>query len=76
MHWVESDGVGRVRRNGLNFTERGFGIRAALGCSDRGIQLSPSYIQAKSIGSESLLRRVLAGQRKSRFKLRADLLEM
>ena len=61
VHWVESDGVGRVRRNGLNFTERGFGIRAALGCSDRGIQLSPSYIQAKSIGSESLLPRVLAG---------------
>ena len=30
------DGVGRRVRNGLNFTERGFGLRAALGCSDRG----------------------------------------
>jgi 2-dehydro-3-deoxygluconokinase len=34
--WVPFDGVGRTVRNGLNFTERGFGIRAALGCSDRG----------------------------------------
>ena len=33
---VEYDGVGRTVRNGLNFTERGFGVRAALGCSDRG----------------------------------------
>src|SRR5512146_2494177 len=29
-------GVGRTVRNGLNFTERGFGVRAAVGCSDRG----------------------------------------
>ena len=36
VRWVEFDGVGRVARNGLNFTERGFGARAALGCSDRG----------------------------------------
>src|SRR2546421_6203622 len=36
VHWVSFDGVGRAVRNGLNFTERGFGIRAALGCSDRG----------------------------------------
>src|SRR5437660_5698479 len=36
VRWVEYDGVGRSVRNGLNFTERGFGIRAALGCSDRG----------------------------------------
>jgi 2-dehydro-3-deoxygluconokinase len=36
VRWVEFDGVGRSVRNGLNFTERGFGIRAALGCSDRG----------------------------------------
>jgi 2-dehydro-3-deoxygluconokinase len=34
--WVDYDGVGRAARNGLNFTERGFGLRAALGCSDRG----------------------------------------
>ena len=36
VRWVPYDGVGRSVRNGLNFTERGFGLRAALGCSDRG----------------------------------------
>ena len=36
VKWVKYDGVGRNVRNGLNFTERGFGVRAALGCSDRG----------------------------------------
>ncbi len=36
LRWVPYDGVGRVVRNGLNFTERGFGLRAATGCSDRG----------------------------------------
>ena len=36
LKWVKDDGVGRTVRNGLNFTERGFGVRAALGCSDRG----------------------------------------
>ncbi len=35
IKWMETDGIGRVCRNGLNFTERGFGIRGALGCSDR-----------------------------------------
>jgi 2-dehydro-3-deoxygluconokinase len=34
--WLPYDGVGRTIRNGLNFTERGFGLRAAAGCSDRG----------------------------------------
>jgi 2-dehydro-3-deoxygluconokinase len=36
VRWVDFDGVGRTVRNGLNFTERGFGVRAPLGCSDRG----------------------------------------
>lgn len=36
IRWVDYDGVGRTVRNGLNFTERGFGVRPALGCSDRG----------------------------------------
>ena len=36
LQWVAYDGVGRTVRNGLNFTERGFGMRAAAGCSDRG----------------------------------------
>jgi 2-dehydro-3-deoxygluconokinase len=34
--WRAYDGVGREVRNGLNFTERGFGVRGAVGCSDRG----------------------------------------
>ncbi len=36
IHWAAYDGIGRTVRNGLNFTERGFGVRAAAGCSDRG----------------------------------------
>jgi 2-dehydro-3-deoxygluconokinase len=36
LKWVPYDGVGRTVRNGLNFTERGYGMRAAAGCSDRG----------------------------------------
>ena len=36
IRWVADDGVGREARNGLNFTERGYGVRGALGCSDRG----------------------------------------
>jgi 2-dehydro-3-deoxygluconokinase len=36
VKWVPFDGVGRASRNGLNFTERGFGIRGAVGISDRG----------------------------------------
>ena len=36
VQWKEFDGVGRNCRNGLNFTERGFGVRGALGVSDRG----------------------------------------
>lgn len=35
IKWMKTDGIGRVCRNGLNFTERGFGIRGAVGCSDR-----------------------------------------
>ena len=36
IKWVPFDGVGRTVRNGLNFTERGFGVRGAVGVSDRG----------------------------------------
>jgi 2-dehydro-3-deoxygluconokinase len=49
VRWVPYDGIGRIVRNGLNFTERGFGIRGALGCSDRGhtaaSQLEPGMIE-------------------------------
>ena len=48
VRWVPYDGVGRASRNGLNFTERGFGVRAAVGNSDRGhtavSQLKPGDI--------------------------------
>lgn len=36
IRWVPFDGLGRSVRNGLNFTERGFGVRGAVGVSDRG----------------------------------------
>src|SRR5579862_4460893 len=36
IKWMPFDGVGRTVRNGLNFTERGFGLRGAVGCSHRG----------------------------------------
>ncbi|MGD8400684.1 MAG: sugar kinase, partial [Bacillota bacterium] len=35
IKWVPYDGIGRTVRNGLNFTERGFGVRGAVGVSDR-----------------------------------------
>ena len=51
--WRKYDGVGRAVRNGLNFTERGFGVRAALGCSDRGhtavSQLRPGDVDWEQI---------------------------
>lgn len=53
VKWVPYDGVGRAVRNGLNFTERGFGVRAGLGCSDRGhtavSQLRPGDIDWERI---------------------------
>ncbi|ASW55254.1 sugar kinase [Plantactinospora sp. KBS50] len=35
LRWMPYDGIGRGVRNGLNFTERGFGVRGAVGVSDR-----------------------------------------
>jgi 2-dehydro-3-deoxygluconokinase len=56
VKWVKYDGVGRTTRNGLNFTERGFGVRAAQGCSDRGhtavSQLKPGEIDWDRIFGE------------------------
>jgi 2-dehydro-3-deoxygluconokinase len=53
LKWVPYDGIGRNVRNGLNFTERGFGLRAAVGCSDRGhtavSQLKPGEIEWEQI---------------------------
>jgi len=56
VRWVEYDSVGRSVRNGLNFTERGLGVRAALGCSDRGhtaiSQLKPGEVDWERIFGE------------------------
>jgi len=53
VRWVPYDGVGRMVRNGLNFTERGFGVRAPLGMYDRGhtavSQLRPGDIDWDAI---------------------------
>jgi 2-dehydro-3-deoxygluconokinase len=53
LKWVKFDGVGRTVRNGLNFTERGFGVRGAAGCSDRGhtavSQLRPGDIDWEKV---------------------------
>jgi 2-dehydro-3-deoxygluconokinase len=53
VRWVDYDGVGRTVRNGLNFTERGFGIRAALGCSDRG-HTAVSQLKAGDVDWEDI----------------------
>ena len=53
LSWAADDGVGRSVRNGLNFTERGHGPRAARGCSDRGhsaaSQLQPGQVDWEEI---------------------------
>ncbi len=53
LAWRSSDGVGRTVRNGLNFTERGFGVRGAVGCSDRG-NSAASQLQAGEVDWERL----------------------
>ena len=56
IQWREDDGIGRKVRNGLNFTERGFGIRGAVGVPDRGntaaSQLTPGDIDWDHIFGE------------------------
>ncbi|TVR08716.1 MAG: sugar kinase [Planctomycetota bacterium] len=53
VRWVPFDGLGVEARNGLNFTEAGFGVRGAVGCSDRGhtavSQLKPGDIDWERI---------------------------
>src|SRR6059036_1052280 len=53
VKWLPFDGIGRAVRNGLNFTERGFGVRGALGISDRGhtaaSQLEPGDVDWERI---------------------------
>ncbi len=56
LRWVPYDGVGRSVRNGLNFTERGFGVRGAVGVSDRGhtaaAQLAPGDVDWEHLFGE------------------------
>ena len=58
--WRDFDGIGRNTRVGLNFTEKGFGVRAALGCSDRGhsaaSQLKPGEVNWEQLFGEEGVR--------------------
>src|SRR5271167_4524864 len=56
VRWISDDGIGRTSRNGLNFTERGYGVRAALGCSDRG-QTAVSQMKPGEIDWDSVFRK-------------------
>jgi 2-dehydro-3-deoxygluconokinase len=53
VRWVPFDGIGRATRNGLNFTERGFGVRGAVGVSDRG-HTAASQLRAGEIDWEAV----------------------
>jgi 2-dehydro-3-deoxygluconokinase len=58
--WRDFDGLGRNTRVGLNFTEKGYGIRPALGCSDRGnsaaSQIKPGEIDWEKLFGEEGVR--------------------
>jgi 2-dehydro-3-deoxygluconokinase len=60
VKWQPFDGIGRASRVGLNFTERGYGIRGAVGCSDRGhsaaSQLKPGDVDWKRLFEEEGVR--------------------
>jgi 2-dehydro-3-deoxygluconokinase len=60
VKWVPYDGMGKKVRNPINFTERGFGIRGAKGCVDRGhsaaSQMKPGDFDWEQIFSSSGLR--------------------
>ncbi len=60
IKWTPFDGIGRTARVGLNFTEKGFGVRAAVGCSDRAwsaaSQLKPGDVDWKQLFEEEGVR--------------------
>lgn len=56
VRWVPFDGIGRAARVGLNFTEKGFGVRAASGCSDRAYSAA-SQIKPGDFDWETLFRK-------------------
>lgn len=53
IQWVPFDGIGRDTRVGLNFTERGYGVRGAVGISDRAnsaaSQMRPGQVDWENI---------------------------
>ena len=53
VQWAPFDGIGRAARVGLNFTEKGYGVRPAVGCSDRAYsaasQLKPGDVDWKQL---------------------------
>ena len=57
VRWVPYDGIGRGVRNGLNFTERGFGVRGAVGVSDRG-NSAASRLRADDVDWDDLFGRL------------------
>jgi len=57
IRWIPYDGIGRSVRNGLNFVEKGFGIRGALSCSDRG-NTAVSQLKAGDIDWETIFGRL------------------
>ncbi|MFM1903837.1 MAG: hypothetical protein RLZZ440_1737, partial [Planctomycetota bacterium] len=57
IHWRPDDGIGRSVRNGLNFTERGFGIRGAVGVPDRG-NTAASQLKPGDVDWEGLFGRL------------------
>ena len=70
IRWMPYDGIGRTVRNGLNFTERGFGIRGAKGCSDRGntavSQVVQSHLHAPHPGTTH---KITAGEQYCNLRL-------
>jgi len=53
VQWKKYDGIGRTVRNGLNFTERGYGVRGAVGVSDRG-NTAVSQMKPEDVDWDSL----------------------
>ena len=60
IQWRDYDGIGRTVRNGLNFTERGFGIRGAKGVPDRG-NTAASQTKQGDIDWEKIFSRTRVG---------------
>lgn len=56
IRWLSYDGIGESCRNGIYFLEKGFGMRPAVGASDRGhsaiSQLQPGQINWEHIFGE------------------------